>query len=151
MPGTTATLAGITFGGPPDGNGVSYRLETVKGWTDTPGVRQSTEERVGVDGQILLESNFSGRALLIKGKIAAPTAAALWGQMNALTAALGGLVGANGTLVVNEPAPKQMAVRLAPPGAFVDPVSDQTAEFEIPLIAVDPFKYSVGSTTVTFV
>lgn len=146
MAALTMTLGGITFNGAADGNGVSYRVLRFDGW-DSPDVRQTVLDRVGDEGGILAESFYGTRTIILRGWIIAPTYTALWQGWNSLTTA-SDLVDANGTLVVNEPTPKQVFVRRS--GRLqIDWWSDTKAEFQLTLLAVDPRKYANGSTTTT--
>lgn len=141
MAAVNVTLGGLSFNAATvDGNGAKWRIARIEGW-DSPSVRQSLFDPTGVHGQVVAEILYGSRAIVLTGTCTTPSEAAYWLSHTALATATNSLA-IPGTLVVNEPTPKQASVvragevRMRPIGAY------RGFEFEVPLLAPDPRKYA---------
>lgn len=151
MAAIVITLGGITFNATArDGNGCLYRVTAFEGW-DSADVRQQALDRAGVEGEILVESYWGGRALVLDGYLLANSYNNWWAGRQALATMADSIVTADGTLVFNEPTPKQITVRLAGRLKMDAWGSDKWSRISIPLRAVDPRKYATTSTSVPLV
>lgn len=146
---TAITLGGITFDcDSEDSNGIMWSWTRLDGW-EPPDVRGDILTPAGQDGQVLGEWRHNGRAIVLAGiatkpDVVYPYTTEYWYAFNTLAAATN-LVGGTGTLVVNEPTPKQVTVKLQSRPRMRPYRGNMSAlEFEIPLIAPDWRK--VGTT-----
>lgn len=141
---TTYTLGGITFNNTtPDGDGITW-YATLKGWNSLP-MRQQFLDRVGGPGQIPVESFGQSRLLTLAGVARCTTWAAYWTARNRIEADLNFDI-VDGTLVVNEAAPKQAAVRRSGE-PLIERIEDTyDVEFSLAFIATDPRKYATAAT-----
>lgn len=136
-------LAGLTFNSGADGDGDEFIISDVEGW-DGPGVELITVERPLSDGAILVLGRQTARTLSITGWVVA--APGYMGRARRkLATAMAGIVGANGTLEVDEEdATYGLTVRLAV-GLRTKQAGPLAITFQADLLAADPVKAVVGS------
>lgn len=139
----------------PDANGIDWAIPVPDGW-DSAAIRRSTQDRAGHHGQVITEEMYSARAILLKGW-AMPTDQSgdgLWKARQVCHQA-SDLVTGDGLLTVYEPAsvggPKYCVVRREQNIRARGNDSVHIVEFEVPLSAVDPRKYSTTLTSNTVV
>lgn len=125
-------------------NGDRHIVETVEGWWGGPEVRQSTLSPSGEHGDVITESYYRGRRITLKGKSEPGPGRTGFDAAQFLEDGSDLIAGA-AYLRVNEPVsaggPKRAKVRKA--GRSRMDVRVNRAEWEIPLIAPDPRKYSL--------
>lgn len=144
---TTATLGGITYNNDvADGNGNKFYFTDIDGW-DNPNVRLGQENVTGKHGAFIGEYLYGGRPLTIKGVCTGQH----WLGRRTLAAATS-ILGGTRTLTLTEDSPTPLTftcevyqagplrIKFTGPGSFT---------FELPLLAVDPRKYSTTTTTST--
>lgn len=149
---TVVTFGGITFDcATPDPDGAKWNWQRLDGW-EPPDVRRDLLTPAGQDGQVPGEWRHNGRAIVLAGTAnltygTYPFDAAYWLAYNRLAAGAN-LVDTTGLLVVGEPTPKQVSVKVEG-RVRMRQVQGRMAvmEFEVPLIAPDWRKY--GTTPVS--
>lgn len=125
-----------------DGNGTHWIIthpDGLEGW-DSPSLRQSFQDPAIKHGTVLTESLLGSRSLILRGIVKAPSEAAYWVAYNDLLGQVNNLI-TDIDLVVHEPTPKQMGV-LRGGQPRVRPIGVGAFDFEVPLLARDPLKYS---------
>ena len=122
-----------------DANGALWYTTDLEGW-DSPTMRQSIANPTNRHGGIISESLFGVRSLVVKGICKAPSEAAFWISYNRLLSVLAN-VNVDISLIVYETTPKFVSVRRAD-NIRIRFIGVGSFEFEIPLVAVDPLKYS---------
>lgn len=133
----------ITFNnGVADGNGTLWYLQDIEGW-DSPTLRQELLNPVSRHGAYLAQSLFDTRPVILRGIAKTTSEANYWASYNNLLSATSNLLttktlqvaenGGGGTKYVN--VVRGGAPRIMMTGQYV-------FEFEIPLLAMDPFKYA---------
>lgn len=144
----TVRLGAITFAnGLPDADGDRFKLTELDGW-EFPEVDVEFSERHG-DGLYVARRRLRGRPITLSGSAVPQTGpvstSRTWRLRKKLAQVCDDLVRANGTLFVDEPAlgfgPLQADVLLAE-RLRVRRLGPYAIEFEIPLLAPDPRKYS---------
>lgn len=145
---TSITLGGITFGecGEVDVEGINWAWLRIDGW-ESAGVEGDVLSPAGQDGDFFGLTRRTGRPIVLEGVAHRPAFSpndveGYWLAHNNLLAATN-LTSGSGTLVVNEPIPKQATVRLQdrPRLRALRGVLG-VLEFQIPLLAADWRKYS---------
>lgn len=151
MPAVIRRLGTISFNGAADANGTRWGCTELLGWYDGPTMRQQTLALAGEHGEVLTENLYGSRHMVLRGWAvpgAAVTTAGIADTLNAQT----DMTTADKTLYVDESPAKQVTVRRNGDVRMrlVDG-ADRAVEFEIPLIATDPRKYSqtLTSTVIT--
>lgn len=126
--------------GVPDVNGAIHMVTGMEGW-DSPTMRQSTAAPTGQHGTVLTESLLEQRSVVLAGVVKAPSESVFWLAYNGLLGLSNNLVFPK-RLTVHESSPKFVEVIRGgqPRQAFIGVGS---FSFEIPLLAVDPLKYTV--------
>lgn len=137
------TLGTLTFrgtsSGARDANGCLWTWTELIGWEAAP-VRTHLAAKVLANGSILVENQLDHRPLVLKGRATASSYDNRWVARNDLEGVLNGIVTANGTLTVAEPAGnKTLTVRYTG-RADVREFGRFTFFFEIPLVAANPAK-----------
>lgn len=151
---TTVTFGGLTFDcATADSDGAVWNWTRLDGW-EPPEPRTDLLTPAGRDGQIPGEWRHNGRALVFAGTASLlygtrPWSTEYWKAFNRLAAG-SNLVDGTGLLVVGEPVPKQITVKLEG-RPRMRPFQGKMAvlEFEIPLIAPDWRKYGTTPQAVT--
>lgn len=135
--------------GVPDEHGVEWWATAVEGW-EAPDVTPVSLPRVGRHGVWVAPSWFRARMVNLKGVLVAPTLADAQ-RARAYLVALANFTVSTGKLVVWEAEPTVIEVRLA--GRIKtdwDKSFGKHVEFEIPLLAADPRRYSFEEQSLTF-
>lgn len=137
---------GISMGvGQKDAFGVEWHVGELQGW-DSPEVRQSLSDPVGTAGVVLTESRYAGRPLSLRGHLYVYNEAAQHEARRRLVLAADCVTQDATLTVTGEAVAKQLTVRRS--GRMNTKIlSPYVVEFEIPLIAVDPRKYSIAPNT----
>lgn len=136
-------LAGLAFNSGPDGDGDEFIISDVEGW-DGPGVEQVTVERPISDGAVLVLGRQTARTVVITGWVVA-VPENMGRARRKLAVAMASIVGANGTLAVDEEDDTYtLTVRLAQ-GLRTKQAGPVAITFEATLLAADPAKTPSGS------
>lgn len=138
---TTATIGGRTFNSVTDrvvdADGIAWVLSELPGWRSggraEVGGTPLRPRGVALGGQLM------GRSLSFRGLAICATEAAMWKAGEKIAETFSG-VETDMVLVLNEPTPKQIAVRRD--GEIDESKRGLSIAFEVPLIAADPTKYS---------
>jgi hypothetical protein len=144
-------LGGIEFNGAVDGDGTRWTCSKLVGWHDGPSMRQQSMDLAGEWGEVPTENLYGGRHMVLYGgAIPGPgvTTDEMADKLNDITDVTQG----EKTLYVDESTPKQVQVRRNGDLRFgLAGDSPRAVEFEIPLLATDPRKYSqtLDSTVIT--
>lgn len=145
MPLVKYRLGDITFNSlQRDADGVLWFCDELEGWDGAP-IRLETSPNKVKDGQYVDSHEVDGRPLVLRGRAICPTEGAHWLARDHLSAAVT-LIGEENaeTLYVDEPnVPKQADVILnAKLNARRSAEAPLVLEYEVPLLAWDPRKYS---------
>lgn len=125
-------LTGITR------DGIWKRLGELEGWFDSPDPKRDSVSRVNGDGKIWTEVNFESRLITFTGRVISTNHGYLHEAGNRLASLPGR---GKKKFVVRGHGPTQWAM-VDPRGKVsVTFPTDSRMEFQIPLEAVDPFKY----------
>ena len=144
-------LGTIDFNSVVDGDGTRWGCDSIEGWYDGPSMRQGTLNVAGEWGGVVTENLYGPRMLLLRGWAvpgSAVTTAQMVDKLNNVSNATTGTV----TLKVDENPAKQVnAKRNGETRVRLMGGSERILEFEVPLIAPDPRKYSqtLTQTTIT--
>lgn len=130
-----------------DDDGISW-AHSIEGWHATGGVDAPIVNDPSDHGGVAYPALFSPRALTVDGLAVAPTEDLRYAAEDRLTTAVEAL-DADTRLVVREPIPKALGVRLVDPGVRWTPVDPFAMAFQISLVAPDPLKYSEPPQTLT--
>lgn len=140
-------LGSMSFNdGVADGEGTLWYIGSIDGW-DSPSIRQNEVQRSSLHGSWLGQSVYGSRSITLRGFAKCTSEDGYYNSKNALAAATE-LIEADATLKVYESTETKQCsvVRSGPirisdkPGHFI---------FEVPLIALDPTKYSATLSTDT--
>lgn len=139
-------LNGQAFSGLDTDEMARWICQSLDGW-DSPQVRQTILQATGRHGGRMSGSYYGTRPMVLAGKALAKnghTADELADHLAAVT----DLVTSSGLLTVHEQAPKRCRVFRAGESRIARPTNTRI-EFSIPLVAVDPIKYSTTLTETT--
>lgn len=143
MAETIVTLGAITFNdNTNDVNGAKWWVDKIDGW-DSPSIRQSLFDLTGADGQAIAEARFRARPLVLSGQCQTSSQTVLDASRDRL-ADISQQLTAPRLLTVNETTAKQVLVVRAGELRMRDYVGAGAFDFELPLLAVDPRKYSTN-------
>lgn len=142
-------LGGVSFNGVPDANGIIWHWDALDGWFASPEVL-SAESDTSPDGIVVTAARNLGRPISLSGTAAIPFGQPdLWfTAVHDINAATNFLTTA-GLLRVDEPIPLQARVRRTGPPKTAMHVLAQVLQFQVPLKAADPRKYTQALTTDT--
>lgn len=147
---TTYTLytyfgnASIVFDGTPDANNAKWYITEEQGWTPPPPVRQATIDQTSGHGSFVLPTYYDKRPIVLKGVCKASTEANAVESRGTLAALFTAIMGVNGWLYVTEGGVTLLSgVYATGTPRITPPNGTGTFEFEIPLVAPDPRKYSL--------
>jgi hypothetical protein len=136
-------LAGLTFNSGPDADGDEFIISDVEGW-DGAGVELISVERPLSDGALVVLGRHTARILVLTGWVVA-VAENMGRARRKLAAAMATLVGADGTLAVDEEdGTYTLTVRLAQ-ALRTKQAGPVAITFEATLLAADPAKTAAGS------
>lgn len=140
----------IVFDGAADASGAKWYITGEKGWTEMPALKQQTLDLVGQHGGVVMPSYFSPRAIVLSGTCRASTPDGATTARNTLSSVMAALTGVGGWMRVTEGSQTLRAgVKIAGAVRMDPPNGTGSFQFEIPLTAEDPRKYSETVTTVT--
>jgi hypothetical protein len=118
-----------------------WKTNSIEGWWDSPDPKGEDVERPNADGDFDLEVFYKARYITITGRLFSTSHEQLHRAMNRFS----GLVQKNGRLQVSGHGPTQWADVKRASGFSMTPVTDQFAQWQVRLKAVNPRKY--GDTT----
>ena len=136
------TLNGIDFDDTADSDGIIWSWTSLDGWWDSPDVRLETSE-FHPDGLSYTVGRHNGRAIVLSGYAAIPEGSpALWFTAARTLAAACNIVRTAAVLYVDEPIPTRASVRRSTRYRVRRVGELRGMEFDVPLLAADPRKYS---------
>lgn len=136
MSAVPVTLGGLTFNDGPDGDGDLFVVSDIDGW-DLPPVEQVIVEKPLSDGGVHVRGRRTSWRMTISGWVVANTS--MGGARRKLADAMDALVGAGGTLSVEEDdGTYELSVRLE--NLRTRQAADIAITFEADVVAVTPVK-----------
>lgn len=123
-----------------DANSALWYMTDLEGW-DSPSMRQDVQSATSRHGSVMAESMVDARALTISGICKAPSETQFWASYNNLLA-LTSNPQTEFTFKVTEGATTKQVKVLRAGGVRLKFIGVGAFEFDIPLIAPDPFKYA---------
>lgn len=144
------TIAGLTMDNTPDTDGVRWRVQSkgLVGYT-APAVDVQTLTPTGRDGVARSSGRYRARDVTVRGRAVAPSFEVAWTAYYRLLALT--RLGGEFSLVVGEPVPKQLTVKLGDDPDIGEPEgrgSRWRVPFQIPVSAEYPFKRGVAAVDV---
>lgn len=137
-------LAGIWFSAAADDDGIEWIVEKLEGW-DSPDVRSGSSPRPQDDGVFAPAFRHGGRELELTGHLLAPSIEAAFAAKNDLAGAVN--LREPLLLVVHEDVSRQASVVRS--GRLLIEQRSRHVRFQLPLLAVDPRRYSTTEDTLT--
>lgn len=125
--------------GTPDAEGAYWYVDKLDGWA-FPTLRQSFGDKTGQHGVAMLETLFGARTFSITGICKTSDETVFWNRYNSLIALCSDF-DTYFYLDVYETTPKRANVQIG--GELKIEIKNGHFIFELPLVATDPFKYSL--------
>jgi hypothetical protein len=123
-----------------DANGTKWYVQDIEGWS-SPAIRQSIVAPTSRHGGVITEGMLDARAVILRGLFKAPSEATFWTAYNDINAAVVNLFTASTVMKVYETTTKRLSV-VRGGEVRINFVGLGAGEFEVPLLAPDPLKYS---------
>lgn len=120
-----------------DSDGVLWGVNAFDGW-DNPVISPDVSRLTGRNGAAMLESRYQQRSMVLSGDAIAPSETASWAASNKLSALVPLMTPV--TLSVYETVTKSLDVVAAGPARIRLSASLIYFEWELPLLALNPFK-----------
>jgi hypothetical protein len=143
--GTSWSLAGITFNGGPDSNGVDWIVTQESGWFAAPQIKTSRVDKPAARGSLIGNEYRGSRVIALSGEIAAPDVPTLRASQRKLLGICPSPQSLYQITGAEEDGTSLYAMVKLDGSIVTQPKSWSTATFSLQLVAPDPRRISTAT------